>query len=114
MTCIGKGNYESNVETRPCPVCGRVRPVDWYVADDGPCWSCRPAVRAMHRRSEAARRARGDDGRQLSPGQAARCLHMSENRVRQLLRDGQLKGSKVGGRWLISASDIIELARKED
>lgn len=38
-----------------------------------------------------------------SPPQVARLLGLSEGSVRKALRNGEIRGTRVGGRWLVSA-----------
>lgn len=44
----------------------------------------------------------------MSVDQAAKSLGVDDSRVRQLLHDGKLQGSRVGGRWLIQAGSVQE------
>ena len=34
-------HYENHVKTKPCPICGKQRPLDWFAADGEPCWKCK-------------------------------------------------------------------------
>ena len=42
----------------------------------------------------------------LTPGQVAEHLQISENTVNRWLRDGYLRGYKVGKMWRISPEDL--------
>lgn len=42
----------------------------------------------------------------MSVGQAAKSLGVDDSRVRQLLRDDQLRGSIVAGRWIVDADSV--------
>ncbi|MBK7197554.1 MAG: helix-turn-helix domain-containing protein [Myxococcales bacterium] len=46
----------------------------------------------------------------LSLPEAAAELDMSEGDVRELLQDGVLRGTKVGGRWVTTAAAVEALA----
>lgn len=39
--------------------------------------------------------------------EAARILGVTEYTVRKYARDGKIKARKVGGRWLVVASDVL-------
>ncbi|MBZ5736518.1 helix-turn-helix domain-containing protein [Nocardioides sp. TRM66260-LWL] len=47
--------------------------------------------------------------RYLTPEQAAEQLPMSADWIREQLRNGNLAGSKVGGRWLTTQASIDEM-----
>ncbi len=51
-------------------------------------------------------RARRCDVDFMSVRQAAQSLGVDDSRVRQLLRDDQLRGSVVGGRWIVEADSV--------
>ncbi|MEV4875593.1 type IV toxin-antitoxin system AbiEi family antitoxin [Streptomyces cyaneofuscatus] len=42
----------------------------------------------------------------MSVRQAAQSLGVDDSRVRQLLHDGRLQGSRVGGRWIVEAGSV--------
>ncbi|MBK7074604.1 MAG: helix-turn-helix domain-containing protein [Myxococcales bacterium] len=50
----------------------------------------------------------------LSLPEAAAELDMSEGDVRELLQDGVLRGTKVGGRWVTTAAAVEALAEHLD
>lgn len=45
---------DGGIDERRCPVCGKERPCDWFVGEDGACWRCRERVRS-DRSAEAQR-----------------------------------------------------------
>lgn len=42
----------------------------------------------------------------LSVHEAAEALNVDDSRIRQLLRDGRLRGQRVGGRWLVDGTAV--------
>lgn len=50
---------------------------------------------------------------QLSVGEAAVVLDLTENRVRQLIDAGELPATKVGGRWVLANTDVEAFARQQ-
>lgn len=44
----------------------------------------------------------------VSVRQAAQSLGVDDSRVRQLLHDGQLRGTRVGGRWIVDEDSVRE------
>jgi excisionase family DNA binding protein len=58
---------------------------------------------------------RGDDDmvreRYLNTKEVAEMLSIGQEYLRQLLREGKIKGIKVGKRWKIKESDIQELTK---
>jgi excisionase family DNA binding protein len=42
----------------------------------------------------------------LTPLEVARRLHRNEQTVRRYLREGQLRGMRMGNRWLITEADL--------
>jgi len=49
--------------------------------------------------------------RYLNTKEVAEMLAVGQEYLRQLLREGKIKGVKVGKRWKIKESDIEELVR---
>jgi excisionase family DNA binding protein len=44
---------------------------------------------------------------EISPRKASELLRVTDSRVRQLLRSGELPGRKVGPRWLVKRSAVL-------
>jgi excisionase family DNA binding protein len=51
-------------------------------------------------------------GSVLTAGEAAPLLGLSVQAVRRMCRVGTLPGELVGGRWIVSAADVVELAEQ--
>jgi excisionase family DNA binding protein len=47
----------------------------------------------------------------MSLGEAAQALDVSRRRVQALVDKGQLRGHRVGGRWLVEAADVSQRRR---
>jgi excisionase family DNA binding protein len=47
----------------------------------------------------------------LSPDEVARLLELNRHTVYRLLRDGQLPGSRIGGRWFVSVEALAARIR---
>lgn len=47
----------------------------------------------------------------LSPDEVARMLELNRHTVYRLLRDGQLPGSRIGGRWFVSTEALAARIR---
>jgi hypothetical protein len=47
-----------------------------------------------------------DEHDQLSVADAAQALERSTEQVRRYLREGRLKGRRIGGQWFIGATDL--------
>jgi excisionase family DNA binding protein len=42
----------------------------------------------------------------LTPEEVARRLHLNEQTIRRYLREGELRGIRMGSRWLIADTDL--------
>ena len=63
------------------------------------------------RMSDEARNAHGGFPRQwLTVGEVARALGLTEERVRQLIRERQIKATKIGG-WLVQPENLDAFIR---
>ncbi len=51
-------------------------------------------------------------GNLLTNAAAAEILGFSEDHVRRLVREGKIKGQKVGGIWLIYEKDLAKIKRQ--
>ena len=47
-----------------------------------------------------------------TPNQAATILHLSPHTIRKALRNGELKATKVSGKWHINTNSFKALLRK--
>jgi excisionase family DNA binding protein len=50
----------------------------------------------------------------VTPAQAASYLGISQYTVRQRLRDGSLRGKKLGGQWTILVEDLVAYVTPTD
>lgn len=50
----------------------------------------------------------------LSPLRVAELLNLNRHTVYRLLRDGELPGTRIGGRWFVSQDALARKIRGED
>ncbi|MEV4511383.1 helix-turn-helix domain-containing protein [Dactylosporangium sp. NPDC049525] len=69
-------------------------------------WKQNQAASAGGSREARPAEMRPDLTQEIDTATAARLLHVTESRVRQLVRSGEVAARKVGGVWLVSRSEI--------
>ncbi|WP_165247519.1 hypothetical protein [Adlercreutzia sp. ZJ141] len=57
-------DYENKIDRRRCPSCGVVHPIDWFTADDAPCWKCKSRVPVKKTSADASFKAEVEQIRQ--------------------------------------------------